>query len=149
MLNKECDQKQSNAKENLISKEISSNQKEQKTQLTYHAISRGYFEKITISKDEISISKDRDYKKIASYSYPESDWQELMALLDEIDIRNLENIEVPSKKFQFDGAAITTFKVNTGKDEYTTPGFDNDNPPKAIEVIVNKLLSIKNSVEKP
>lgn len=149
MLNKECDQKKMNSQNTLASKETTSNQETNSIKFTYRASTRGFFEIIWITKDTITISKDRDLIKTTSYSYPESDWQELMLLMNDLDLKNLENLEAPSKKFQYDGAAMATFKVNTNNEEFTTPGFDNGEPPKAIEAIVNKLLSIKNSVEKP
>src|SRR5690606_3316541 len=97
----------------------------------------------------ITISKDRDLIKTESFNYPESDWQELMTLLNEIDVKNLPNLEAPTKKHQYDGAAMTTLKVTMDEEEFETPIFDNGIPPKDIEAIVNKLLSIKSSVEKP
>ena len=148
MLNKECEQKQNNSLETLASKEIASNQ-DKSVKITYRASTRGFFEILWITKDTITISKDRDLIKTESYSYPYSDWQELMSLMNDLDLKNLENLEAPSKKFQYDGAAMATFKIDTDDEEFTTPGFDNGEQPKAIEAIVNKLLSIKNSVEKP
>jgi hypothetical protein len=149
MLNKDCNQKQNNSQETLASKEINSNQEGNSIKFTYRASTRGFFEILWITKDTITISKDRDLIKRTSFSYPESDWDELMALMNDLDLKNLENLDAPSKKFQYDGAAMATFKVNTNNEEFTTSGFDNGAPPKAIEAIVNKLLSIKSSVEKP
>jgi hypothetical protein len=148
MLNKECDQKQNNTQETIASKEISSNQEEKSLQFTYKVMTRGFFEILWVSKNSISISKDRDLIKKSSYEFPESDWQELMALLNDIDIKSLPNLEAPTKKHQFDGAAMTTLKISVEGNEFETPIFDNGAPPKTIEAIVNKLLSIKTSVEK-
>lgn len=149
MLNKECEQKQNNSLETLASKEIASNHQDKSVKITYRASTRGFFEILWITKDSITISKDRDLIKTTSYSYPESDWQELMSLMNDLDLKNLENLEPPSKKFQYDGAAMATFKVNMENEEFVTPGFDNGTPPKTILSIVNKLLSIKSSVENP
>jgi hypothetical protein len=132
-----------------MSNEMSSNQEEKSMQLTYRVSTRGFFEILWITKDSITISKDRDLIKTTSYSYPESDWQELMTLVNVIDIENLPNLEAPTKKHQYDGAAMVTLKINVDDQEFETPIFDNGEPPKAIEAIVNKLLSIKSSVEKP
>jgi hypothetical protein len=148
MLNKECDQKQNSSQEALASKELASNQDES-IKFTYRASTRGFFEILWITKDSITISKDRDLIKTESFNYPESDWQELISLMNDLDLKNLENLEPPSKKFQYDGAAMATFKVHMENEEFETPGFDNGAPPKAIETIVNKLLSIKSAVEKP
>lgn len=147
MLNKECNQKQSDSQETLALKETLSNQQTSGLKITYKVNTRGFFEILWIDKNSITLSKDRNLIKTSTYKYPEKDWQELTELLSTVDIKNLPNLEAPSQKFQWDGAAMTTLKISVDDEDYETPIFDNGNPPKAIESIVNKLLTIKKSVE--
>lgn len=148
MLNKECNQKHSNPPETLASQEVLSNQEEKSLQFTYRVHTRGFFEILWLTKDSITLSKDIDLVKTESFNYPEQDWQELMTLLHGIDVKNLPNLEAPSQMHRHDAAAMTTLKVTIDEEAFETPIFDNGNPPKTIEAIVNKLLSIKSLVEK-
>ena len=114
--------------------------------LEYIAISRGFFSKIEISKNLISISKKRE--KIATpVKLNDSEWYKILKLLKPISLENLQNIEVPSKKFLFDGAAITTLKITSNGKTYETRAFDHGNPPKEIASLVKEMLSISQNIE--
>jgi len=66
-----------------------------------------------------------------------------MILLNAINIKSLPELEAPTNKRLFDGAAHTTVTLIQNKIEVTSSSFDEGHPPKDIEALVNKILSIK------
>ncbi len=116
--------------------------------ITYQALSRGAFEYICISKDTVHISTDRSLKKVTSYSCDKNDWRAISDLLKDVDINSFSSLKAPTDKRLFDGAPHATLKLATGSDEISTPTFDHGHPPKAIEELVNKVLSIKENLSK-
>ena len=119
-----------------------------KTQITYQALSRGVFEYIQISKSEITISSDRNLKEMDSYTCSKSDWDALKTLLENIDVEKLDQLKAPTDKRLYDGAAHANLSVIKGDVEMRSSTFDHGYPPKEIEAIVNKVLSIKEKVTK-
>jgi len=131
-------------KSNSTSQEHSNYQKE--ITITYTANTRGFYEHITITKEAVNFSKDRDLKNVTTKPCPKKDWDELMSLIRNIDISKLNTLTPPSKKFQFDGAPMATFQLNLKEQEVKTPIFDHGNPPKTIAEIVTKVLALKDKV---
>lgn len=116
--------------------------------VVYEAQSRGGFEHISISKDVVLISSDRYLKEVATYKCDENDWKAIYELLESIDTNTLSSLKAPTDKRLFDGAPHATLKLSKGDDEISTPTFDHGHPPKEIEALVNKVLSIKESLSK-
>ena len=144
MLNKECDQKKSaDADSNPINSEKKMNEMQEPTSLWYQATTRGFYEKIWVTKDSITFTNDRNQKEKISYKTQDSDWNELMRLVNTIDIKTLPELEAPTAMRHYDGAAIATLSVVHGKDEIISNSFDHGHPPETIESIVNKVLSMK------
>lgn len=114
-----------------------------KIKITYETSTRGFFEIIWISQDSISFSKDRSLKVLETSNCPKKEWNGLLQLLQNIDIKSLEKLEAPSKKFQYDGAVMATLKIESEGNDYTTNIFDHGNPPEEIKELVNKILSMK------
>lgn len=116
--------------------------------LIYKAISRGSFDYIKISDSKISVSQDRNLKMFSDYNCTEEDQNELISILDQLNLAELENLKAPTDKRLFDGAPIATLTIIKNGIEKTTPSFDHGHPPKEIETLVNKVLSIKENVTK-
>lgn len=118
------------------------------TAVKYKTSTRGFFNFILISKNKISVSEDRSLQNIKNYNIDSIEWNELKSLIDAIDLEGLLKLAPPSQNHQHDGAAHATLALQIGDIEYMTPTFDHGNPPKAIEALVNKVLSIKENTVK-
>ncbi|HEX9827480.1 MAG TPA: hypothetical protein VGA80_12855 [Flavobacteriaceae bacterium] len=125
-----------------------SNQVQDDMVITYEANTRGFYEKIWITKSSVSFSNDRSLKIVVSSKCQSEDWEDLVALMKEIKLQELPELEPPSKMHQYDGAAMATLKVELNNTVYKTKIFDHGHPPKAISQLVNKVLSIKEMVVK-
>jgi hypothetical protein len=150
MLNKECDQKKTMdaTNEAATNSENSPKIMQDDAKISYEASTRGFYEKIWVGRDSITVTADRNHKSSMSYPTPEKDWNELMTLLKDVDIEEMPNLESPTKMRHYDGAAHATLTVGKGESETQSNSFDHGHPPKAIEPVVNKVLSMKKMYEK-
>jgi heat shock protein HslJ len=108
----------------------------------YETSTRGAFEHIEISKNEIKISNDRSLENINTYNCNPEDWKMLKELLSDSVVENLDLLKAPTDKRLYDGAPHATLSVIKGDVIMMTPTFDHGAPPKEIESIVNKILSM-------
>ncbi|WP_299366927.1 META domain-containing protein [Winogradskyella sp.] len=131
-----------NPKKDLVKENYS------KTLVTYKVLSRSKFDYIQISKSEIVTSKDRNLKTMNSYPCKAEDWEALNKILNEVDVEHLDQLEAPTDKRLYDGAAHATLSVIKGDVEMMSPTFDHGMPPKEIEALVNKVLSISENTSK-
>lgn len=116
--------------------------------ITYEASTRGFYEKTWITKDSVSFSNDRNLTSVTTSKCESSDWESLTALIKDIKVNVLPELEAPSKMYQVDGAAMATLKIEMNNEVYETNIFDHGHPPKAISKLVNKVLSIKEEMAK-
>lgn len=113
------------------------------TTIVYETSTRGYYEYISISASDILISKDRGLQNVTHYKCEEQDWKELNTLIEAVDLKTFQKLEAPSEQRFSDSALEASLAIQLGDIQYRTPAFDHGNPPETIEVLVNKVLSIK------
>lgn len=116
--------------------------------LAYRASTRGFFEYIYISEEDIKITNDRNFEQIQKYPNSKADWDNLSKLLSEVDEDTFQNLVAPTDKRHYDAAPHASLTIIHGTKEITTPTFDHGFPPKEIEALVTKILSIKESMSK-
>ena len=149
---KECDKQKASATSDNISEvtttDMSKREMQDQITLNYRAATRGFYLEIWIEGDSIKHTTDHSLKAMSTHKIPSEEKEALMSLLSDLNVNTLPELEAPSKRFQFDGAAITTFEVTKGEDSYKTVAFDHGNPPESIKAIVEKILSIKTMFEK-
>lgn len=114
--------------------------------ILYTTQSRGGFERITISGTKVFMTTDKSLKNVSEYECTEEDSKTLNKLMLAIPIEKLIALKAPTSKRLYDGAPTATLELRLGDMLATTPSFDHGHPPKAIEALVNKVLSIKASV---
>jgi len=116
--------------------------------VVYKATSRGSFEYVAVSPSKVFTSTDRNLDEMTTLKTETKDWQEIEQLLKTINPKQLEQLKSPTNKRLFDGAAHATLTFNKGKESITTPSFDHGHPPKVIEALVNKVLSMAQPAKK-
>lgn len=108
--------------------------------IEYTANTRGFYQKITIQNQTVSISKDRDGKDMpVQEKISDKDWNELVAEFQNVDLDGLPNLKAPTEKRFYDGAAIAELKISYKDKTYETTGFDHGFPPAEIEKLVTKI----------
>ena len=111
-------------------------------EVEYTASTRGFYTKITIKNQLISISKDRNATYPAKETnISDADWQELIELFKTIDLKTISTLQAPTEKRFYDGAAIGNLKVNYKEKEYQSSAFDHGFPPEEIKKVVDKINS--------
>ena len=57
-------------------------------------------------------------------------------------LHTINQLKAPSNKYQFDSAMYTNVAVILNGKIYTNSGFDDDNPPKELTLLINYLLTL-------
>lgn len=118
-------------------------QKDLKTAvLEYTANTRGFYQKITIQNQMVTVSKDRSgNNKPVGTKISDKDWNELVGYFETVELDSLATLKAPTEKRFHDGAAIASLKVTYKDKTYQTEAFDHGYPPEAIKKLVTKINS--------
>ena len=108
------------------------------TVIEYSAMSRGYFKKIVVQNQSVSVINGRDVKAVEN-KIDYAKWKQIVAEFEKINLESIPTLKAPTEKRFYDGAAIGNLKITQNQKTYETPGFDNGFPPKEIEKLVNLL----------
>ena len=110
--------------------------------IEYTANSRGFYQKITVKNQMVTVSKDRDGNdKSVPTKISDADWKELVESFKTIELDSLSKLKAPTEKRFYDGAAIANLKITCKDKTYETTSFDHGFPPKRINKFVNKINS--------
>jgi ABC-type uncharacterized transport system ATPase subunit len=113
------------------------------TKIVYTANTRGFYQKLTVQDQEISVSRERDLSdKGVTSKISDADWKELVGYFKKIKLDSLSTYKDPTQKRVYDCAAIAKLIINYQEKEYQTKNFDHGYPPVEIEKFVNKLVSL-------
>jgi hypothetical protein len=108
----------------------------------YTANTRGFYQKITVQNQMVTISKDRSGNdKAVSTKIATEDWEQLVDCFKNTKLDSLPSLKAPTQKRFYDGAAIAKLKITFEDKTYETTSFDHGFPPKEIEKLVNKINS--------
>ena len=109
----------------------------------YTANTRGFYQKIVVQNQTISVYRDRKETALpVTEKISEADWKELISMFQEIDLEGLQSLKAPSEKRYYDGAAIGNLKIDYKEKTYQTDGFDHGTPPLEIARFVTKISSL-------
>ncbi|MGO4905467.1 hypothetical protein [Flavobacterium sp. W20_MBD1_R3] len=111
--------------------------------IEYTANTRGFYQKITVKNQVLTVSKDRDGNdKPTPTKISDTDWKELVNCFKKMELDSLSKLKAPTEKRFYDGAAIANFKITFKDKTYETNSFDHGFPPKEIKKFVNTMLSL-------
>jgi hypothetical protein len=111
--------------------------------IEYVANTRGFYQKITVKNQLVTVSKDRSgNSKPVATKISDADWKELVTYFKTVALDNLPKLKAPTEKRFYDGAAIANLKITYKDKVYETAGFDHGFPPKEIKKLVNKITSL-------
>ena len=108
--------------------------------IEYIANTRGFYQKISIQNQEVSISRSRNEQgKGETTKISDADWKELVTAFETIQLDSLSTYKDPTQKRFYDGAAIANLKITYKDKSYETTSFDHGFPPKEIKKLVDKI----------
>lgn len=110
--------------------------------IEYVANTRGFYQKIVVEKQQLSISKERDQQdKPVVTKISDADWNELINLFQDLNLEEIPDLKSPTEKRFYDGAAIANLKITYKGKIYESKSFDHGFPPVEIKKLVNKINS--------
>ena len=110
--------------------------------LEYTANTRGFYQKIQIQDQMVTISKDRSGNDLPeAMKISDKDWKELAGYFETIELDSLPTLKAPTEKRFHDGAAIANLAVSYKDKTYQTEAFDHGYPPDAIKKLIIKINS--------
>ena len=110
--------------------------------LEYTANTRGFYQKISVKDQMVSVSKDRiGMDEPVATKISDTDWKELVGYFETVNLDGLYSLKAPTEKRFHDGAAIANLKVIYKDKTYETNAFDHGYPPAEIKKIVDKINS--------
>ncbi len=108
--------------------------------LEYTANTRGFYQKITIQDQMVTVSKNRSGNdNPTATKISDKDWKEIAGYFENINLDSLAALKAPTEKRFHDGAPIANLKINYKEKVYQTVAFDHGNPPEAIKKLVDKI----------
>jgi len=110
--------------------------------IEYVANSRGFYQKITVEKQTVTVSSDRSGReKTVPTKISDDDWKDLVNCFKKVELDSLPKLKAPTEKRFYDGAAIANLKITYKDTVYETTSFDHGFPPKEIKKFVNRITS--------
>ncbi len=107
----------------------------------YDSHTRGYHFTFTVYGTYATVINEYRGKPV-EVAVLTKDIKELMLLINAISEQEIATYEAPTKKRNFDAAPHTTISIFKKGEKYSSQVFDGGFPPKALEVLVNKVLSL-------
>ncbi len=117
-----------------------------KTVIEYTANTRGFYQKIVIIDQTISVSKNKDAKNMPTATkLSDNDWKFLVAEFQKIKLDEMAIYKGATEKRFYDGAPIGSFTIIHKEKNYSCGNFDAGTPPVEIAKFVNKVVELGNT----
>jgi hypothetical protein len=110
------------------------------TQIEYSAMSRGYYQKVVVKDQMVTITKSRGEEPVGN-KINGMQWAKITSEFKKINLEAIPNLKAPTEKRFHDGAAIANLKITQNGKTYETKGFDDGFPPAEIEKLVTLLVA--------
>lgn len=114
--------------------------------IQYESFGRRSTFKFNMDKEKIRIQKTGlDSYEIEAKTLG-ADWEKVMALLSQVNIPGLGDIEVPSTLHTSDRAPSGQLQITSNGKTYGTPTFDDNNPPESLVKLIDGIYGISDKV---
>jgi len=115
------------------------------SRITLEKISRGSQFKIEIDKQEVSLdSNGLDGEEAVIGNTNPEEWVKINKLIKKLDLDDMINWRSPTTERFYDGARITTIRIEKDGKIYKSQTFDEGNPPAQLKDLYNYLESLVN-----
>lgn len=100
----------------------------------------------TIDAKNISITKKGfdAYKK--EQDTPADVWEHFQELISKIDLESIESLKMPSSLHASDQAAYGQLVIKTESQVYTSPMFDDNNPPSDLKTLIEEIYNMAENI---
>lgn len=108
----------------------------------YTANTRGFFQRITITNQQLTVMRERGEKAGKTTAISDADWKKLVSEFSKVNLDELPNLKAPTEKRFYDGAPIGDLKVTYQGKIYESSAFDHGTPPAEIAALVNHIVAL-------
>lgn len=116
------------------------------SEVRYKRQSRGFRSLLSFNKNELLISKAGEAAK--RFKISKKDWDSITYYSNRIALQELKFLKAPTDYRTYDGAAAAELTLIVNTTSWVSSTFDDGYPPKDIQALVNKLLSIEKAALK-
>ena len=131
------------------------NSKEQTTKnaqdaitIEYEASSRGYYQKVNLSKDQLAVVRQRG-GTVLTKEMSSEDWTAIMEILDKIDVEKLEKNYVNPDDLRRDAVIPAMLTINYKENTVSNVEFGHGSAPEILQPLMTKIEAMINAVDKP
>ena len=117
--------------------------------ISYEASSRGFYQKINVTKNLFSLKTVRDGKVSVEQEMTTADWNEIVKLLDKIDSEKKDETTGTDEDIARDAAIPAKLTVKYKESTITSKTFAHGNPPADLAPLVAKIQAMAIAVDKP
>jgi hypothetical protein len=129
-------------KETNVKNMVEMNQIQEETPIViYDSHTRGYHYTFTVYETYATVIKEYKGEPV-KVDVSDKEIKELKEILKQISEKDISSYEAPTKKRHFDGAPHTSISIFKRGEKYSSQTFDGGFPPKGLEILVNKVLSL-------
>jgi hypothetical protein len=119
------------------------------TEIKYTASTRGYFYQVMAMPTMLQITMDRTSESGQVYTLEIEEWDALLGLIEDIELKKLDNMNPDTSWQEVDRAPMAGLVVKTLEKKFVSPNFDHGNPPDEIRPLVDALLELaERTIEK-
>ena len=116
------------------------------SEVRYKRQSRGFRSLLSFNKNELLISKAGETAQ--RFKISKKDWDSITYYSSRIPLQKLKTLIAPTDHRTYDGAAAAELTLVVNATSWVSSTFDDGYPPKDIQALVNKLLSIEKAALK-
>ena len=103
---------------------------------------RGYQEAVTIESRTMHVTQGGATPRDEQMKVSASDWKIFKNIIQQIDLKKINQIKSPSNASTVDAARISHFTITTSKGKFESASFDNYNAAEVLMPLVKKTVTI-------
>lgn len=112
--------------------------------IEFQSLSRGYFEKVTVTSDSLAIQKRErgGDESITQRVVSNKEWKSLIKEMNNLTLSEIPALDSPTKKRTYDGARHSSIKIFTEKNSFEHL-FDDENPNEQLTGLMKCIIQLR------
>lgn len=116
--------------------------------IEFNSLARGFHEQVVITPDSVSVlkkgskteEKDKSYTRVLD----KEEWEKLINSLNDVLLSDIPELKSPTRNRTFDGATHSSIVITVKNDQSWGHAFDDENPHKKLQLLMNTIREIAN-----
>jgi len=125
----------------------SAQQESDVTRVEFNSGTRTQRQQVILTPDSIRIIRE-DFRvdqtpDVTDRAMPSNEWQNVISSLKDVRLTEIKNLQSPSMRRTFDGAAHGSLIITTRNGDTYTHGFDDEQPHRKLRGLMNAIQRIR------